>query len=262
MMRYLAYTKQKFIANSVFRFNHFMGIFNTCLQIFIFWCIYKALYGGVEDISGITFKMVTTSFVLTMGLSSAFSIDEYYLPSRIGNGSIGNELLKPISFKGIMLATDFGNICFQILFRFLPALLIAVATVGVLKPASFNALFAFGISAVLGFLILWTISFFVQVLAFWVINVWSIATIKNVFINILSGSMIPLWFMPERLQKIISFTPFYSIYFIPVRIYLGEMRGAEIWFSYLKQGGWILFLYLLGELFWKLGIKKLVVQGG
>lgn len=262
MMHYLAYSKQKFIAGSVFRVNHFMGIFNTCLQVFIFWCIYKALYGGALEIGGITFEMVTTNFVLTMGLSSVFSIDENYLPARIGNGSIGNELLKPVNFKGLMLATDFGNICFQLLFHFLPALLIAVITIGVLKPASIAALLAAMVSAVLGFFVLWTISFLIQTLSFWVINIWSVRTIKNVFVNVLSGSMIPLWFMPDWMQGVIRFTPFSSIYFVPVQIYLGEMKGMDIWLSYMRQGLWVLLIYIIGGMLWKQGIKKLVIQGG
>lgn len=261
-MRYLAYSKKNFISHSVYRFDHFMGIFNTCLQLFIFWSIYKTLYGNANEIDGITFSMVTTNFIISLGLRSAFSINEYFLPSRIGNGSIGNELLKPINFKGIMLAEDLGNICFKLVFQFTPALLIAIFTVGMLKPVSFPALVYSIISAVLGFLVLWCISFLAQTTSFWLINVWSIITIKNVFVNVLSGSMLPLWFMPNWMQGVIKFTPFSSIYFTPVLIYLGEISGMNVLLSYMKQCLWILILYSLGELLWSRGIKKLVVQGG
>lgn len=261
-MRYLAYSKKNFISNSVYRFDHYMGIFSTCLQVFIFWSIYKTLYGGAGDVDGITMAMVTTNFIMSLGLRSAFSINEYYLPSRISNGSIGNELLKPINFKGIMLAEDFGNICFKLIFQFIPALLIAIFTVGMLKPVSIFAFVCFIISAILGFFVLWCISFLVQTTSFWIINVWSIITIKNVFINVLSGSMLPLWFMPDWMQGVIKFTPFSSIYFTPVQIYLGEISGMGILISFMKQCLWILFLYSIGEFLWKKGIKKLVVQGG
>lgn len=261
-MRYLAYSKKNFISNSVYRFDHFMGNFSTCLQIFIFWSIYKALYGGAVEIDGITMAMVTTNFIISLGLNMAFSINEYYLPSRIRNGSISNELLKPINFKGIMLAEDFGKIFFNLIFQFTPALLIAIFTVGMLKPVSIAALICFIISAVLGFFVLWSISFLIQTTSFWVINVWSITTIKNVFVRVLSGSMLPLWFMPDWMQVVINFTPFSSIYFTPVQIYLGEISGIAIFISYIKQGLWILVLYSLGEVLWKKGIKKLVVQGG
>ena len=261
-MRYLAYSMKSFISRSVYRFDHFMGIFNTCLQIFIFWCIYKSLYGSAEEIDGITLAMVTTNFILSLGLSSAFSIDEYYLPSRISSGNIGNELLKPINFKGIILAEDFGNICFNLVFQFTPALLIAIFTIGMLKPVSIAAFFCFILSTILGFFVLWCVSLVVQTTSFWLINVWSITTIKNVLIKVLSGSMLPLWFMPEWMQGVIAFTPFSSIYFTPVQIYLGEISGSDILISFIKQCLWILILYCIGEFLWNKGIKKLVVQGG
>lgn len=261
-MRYLAYAKKNFINNSVFRFDLIMGIFNTCLQIFIFWCIYIALYGGKEEVGGVNLAMVTTNFILSLGLSSAYSIDEYYLPHRIGTGVICNELLKPVNFKGIMLAEDFGNISFKLLFRFLPALIIAAITIGILKPVSKTAFLCFIISAVLGFFILWSISFVVQTSSFWLINIWSLTTIKNVFVNVFSGSMLPLWFMPDWMHGVIDYTPFSSIYFTPVQIYLGEISGRDILISYTKQGIWIFILFCLGEVLWQKGIRKLVVQGG
>lgn len=262
MKRYLAYAKQSFLANSAFRFDTLLGILDTCLRVFIFWCIYRALYGGAESVDGISFAMVNTNFILSVGLSAAFTLDEYYLPYRINNGSIGTELLKPVSFKGALLFFDLGNIGFKLLFQFLPALVLVIFTAGMLKPASFVAVLCFFGSVVLGFLVLWLLNFIVQTLGFWIINVWSISTIKNVFVNVLSGAMLPLWFMPEWMQGVLYWTPFSSIYFTPVQIYLGEIAGAEILLSFLRQGCWIVILYALAEVLWRCGIKKLVIQGG
>lgn len=262
MKRYLAYSRQAFLTNSAFRFDTFLGITDTCLKIWMFCYIYRALYGGAGEVDGITLSMVTTNYILSIGLGTAFSMDGGYLARRIGDGSIGNELLKPVSFRGILLAADLGNICFYLLFQFLPALLLAVFTVGMQPPTALLVMPAFCLSVVLGFFVLWNLNFIVQTLSFWIINVWSILTIKNVLVNILSGSMIPLWFMPDWMQGIIQFTPFSSIYFIPAQIYLGNITGAEILFSYLRQSCWIVLLFLIGELLWRQGIKKLVIQGG
>ena len=74
--------------------------------------------------------------------------------------------------------------------------------------------------------------------------------------------MIPIWFMPTFLRKIVSYTPFESIYYTPIRIYLGELAGNEILYGMAMQVVWIAILYLIGNLFWKNGVRKLVVQGG
>lgn len=262
MKRYLVYVRQSFLANAAFRFDTFMRIVDVCLKVFIFCCIYRALYGGRGEVDGITLAMVTTNFVLSIGLGAAFSLDEGYLPYRINNGSIGQELLKPICFRGILLASDIGNIVFNLLFQFLPAVVFVVCTVELLAPSSALALAAFLVSVALGFLVLWTLNFIFQAFSFWIINTWSLRTIKNVFVDVLSGAMIPLWFMPDWMQGFMRFTPFSSIYFEPVKIYLGQLAGSDILLSFLRQCGWIAILAVLGEAIWRRGIRKLVVQGG
>lgn len=87
-------------------------------------------------------------------------------------------------------------------------------------------------------------------------------TIKNVFVNVLSGSMIPLWFMPDWMQGVLRCTPFSSIYFTPVQIYMGQLTVPEILQRFAVQIIWILLLLLVGKVLWSKGQKKLVVQGG
>ena len=118
------------------------------------------------------------------------------------------------------------------------------------------------VSMILGYLILWLISFLIQTWSFWLFSVWGIVTIKNVFVSILSGSLLPLWFMPGVMRRIISYTPFEAIYFTPIRIYLGQLSGAAVLEGMLIQCVWIVLLYFISSMFWKQGVKKLVVQGG
>ena len=159
-----------------------------------------------------------------MCLDAVFFVDDYYLPSRIQSGSIATELLLPVSVHGRMLANNLGNALFQLIFHFVPAVAVSVLVIGIAAPAEPLALLLFLLSALLGYGVLWTISFVAQMFSFWLINIWSIVTIKNSLIKVLFGSMIPLWFMPDRVQGVIRFTPFSSIYFVPVQIYLGQKK--------------------------------------
>ncbi|MBE5940294.1 MAG: ABC transporter permease [Lachnospiraceae bacterium] len=259
---YYAFAKKGFLSRSAYRFDHFIGIFNTIVRIFIFWEIYQALYGGRSEVDGITMSMVTTNFILSMCLEEAFFIDDFYLPYHIGTGSIATELLLPISFKGRMLANNMGIAAFKLIFHFAPALIVAVIFMGINPPRSIPMFLLFVVSALLGYGVLWTISFSVQMCSFWIINVWSVVTIKNVLVNVLSGSMIPLWFMPDWMEPVMNFTPFSSIYFTPVQIYLGQLEYGQIAQKLLISAVWILVIYLIGNILWEKGKKKLVVQGG
>ena len=259
---YLAFAKKSFLGKSAYRLDHWMGILNTLIRLVIYVEIYRALYGGREAVDGITMSMVITNFILSLGLESFFVVNDFYLGNRINNGSIATEMLLPVSFHGRMLADNLGVAAFKLIFHFIPAMLVAIIFIGIAAPASAGAFGLFVLSALFGYGVLWSLSFLFQMFSFWLINVWAIMTIKNVFINVLSGSMIPLWFMPEMMKKVIGFTPFESIYFTPVQIYLGKLSGGEIAAGFIKQFVWIVILLVCGMLLWNKGKKKLVVQGG
>jgi ABC-2 type transport system permease protein len=261
-MKYYAYAKKNFVGRSAYRFDHFMGILDTILNLFLYWCIYKTLFGvsGLKD--GISFDMVMTNFILSLGLMTVFTYDQFLLPWKIGSGNIENDLLKPIRFREMALALDLGNIVFNLIFQYIPTLIIANIIFDIVKPVSFFAFMCFLVSITLGFLILWNIAFTIQTLGFWIINVWSVATIKDVLVNILSGAMLPIWFMPEWMQNIVMLTPFPSIYFSPIQIYLGQVSGIKILYIFFQQIIWIIIFYLISEILWNKGVKKLVVQGG
>lgn len=262
MSAYLEFAKKKFLNKIVYKFDYIMGIINTILVYVIFTCIYRALYGNAQEIDGITFSMVTTNFIISLCLSNVYRFDNEFIERKIRDGSIANEFLKPVSFKGRMLAENLGENFFGIFFNFLPALLIAAIFSEVQKPSSIGYFFLFIISAVLGYLILWEISFIIQTLAFWIFRVWGISTITNVIINIFSGTMIPLWFMPAWIMNLIKLTPFDSIYFTPIKLYLGQIGGNDLVWNLGRQLAWVGILYIIGDILWKCGEKKVVVQGG
>lgn len=262
MRAYVEFAIKKFQNKMQYRVEFFMGILDTIISLIVYLCVYKALYGDSLSIDGITLSMVATNFVISLGLSNAFYFDEFFLERRVNEGSITNEFLKPVNFVFRMLSENAGEGLFKLIFNFIPAVIFAVFYTSLCPPAGGLSMAAMVVSVILGYLILWLISFIVQTWTFWFLSVWGIITIKNVFVNILSGSMIPIWFMPSILRKIIAFTPFESIYFTPVRIYLGELSGVDVLKGMGIQILWIAVLALVANAFWKKGVKKLVIQGG
>lgn len=262
MNTYLQFVFIKFRNKMAYRLEYLLGILNTLLTFVVYWSIYKALYGGADSVDGVTFSMVATNFIISLGLNSAFYKNEMFLQDKVKQGTIVNELLKPVNFKLRMLFEDLGEGLFSVIFNFLPTVVIASFFAQIKAPSSLSNLIFFIVSVLLGYIVLWLISFIVQSWSFWLFNVWGLITIKNVFVNILSGAIIPMWFMPEWLRNIIRFTPFDSIYFTPVQLYLGELQGYEILINFARQIIWIAVLYIIGEICWRKGIKKLVVQGG
>lgn len=262
MKAFVSYFKISFKSNTIYRVNFFFGILGTCINIFIYCAIWKALYEDNMSVNGITYTMVTTNFILSLAMSSVFSSNDFAIQQKLWDGSISTDMVRPIDLRVSILARDIGEICFKILTHFTISVGIAVFFIGMLPPKNLICFILYIVGMILGFCVLWALSIIVQMSAFWIINVWSISTIKNVVVNILSGIMIPLWFLPDSIKNIISITPFQSIYYIPVNIYLGEITGSEIIYSYLKQIFWFVILFFIGNVMWSAGKKRIFVQGG
>lgn len=259
---YLAYFKMSFKQHTAYRAEWFFGILNSVIQIFISVAIWKALYANREAVNGVEFSVIVTNFIISLGLSNIFSTNDFAIQQKINDGSIANELLKPIDFRKILLAQTLADIAFKFISNFVPTFLITALVFGILPPAGIVQFLFYLLSMFLGFCVLWSISLIIQMTAFWIINVWSISTIKNVFVKVLAGAALPLYFMPEPVMKVIRLTPFDSIYHIPLQIYLGNAGYAEIGYCLIKQIIWIVILYSISIFMWHCGNKKVVIQGG
>ena len=80
--------------------------------------------------------------------------------------------------------------------------------------------------------------------------------------KLLSGVWIPVTMFPDFLYRINLFLPFRAIYAIPVTLLTQKMEVYDITVALLTQLLWIGILYLITEIVWFEGNRKLIVQGG
>ena len=263
-MRYLFFLKRAFKNNTIYRFDYILSLLNICLQIFIACEIWKALYASNNDTGTVSLGVVVTSFIVNLGLSNVYSIDDLAVQKKIWDGTITCELLKPINYRVYLLADTIGTVLFRLIFNLLPCtiMMITIYQRNFIVCTDISSILVFIISVILGFLVLWEISSIVQMLCFWFVNVWSISTIKNVFVNILAGTLLPVWYLPASVRHVIGYTPFSAIYITPIKIYLQQIDCADQVDALIMQVIWIAILAAIGNLLWSLGKKKIVIQGG
>jgi ABC-2 type transport system permease protein len=85
---------------------------------------------------------------------------------------------------------------------------------------------------------------------------------KNSIVNFMSGTLIPLSFFPDIISRILQFSPFASLIYTPVTIYLGRYTLAVALELIALQVFWVILFYGLSQLIWRVSIKHLTVQGG
>jgi ABC-type uncharacterized transport system, permease component len=262
MRLYLEFVRRVFRRNAAYKVQYFTGLFNALLGLFIGVAIWRAAYGGSDIIDGIGKQEMVTYAVLGVLMRTLLTMNEYLIDSKIRSGEIAVDLLKPYHFLGYVLSVIIGDMIFNLWTKVLPVLIVSILVFHLTLPADPTAALLFLISLVLGFLVLYGFNLIFWLSAFWFHQTWSILTIKNAVILLVSGATIPLWFMPQSLADILAALPFKDIYFTPLAIYLGQVSGNEIVKALVVQAGWIIILHGLAALLWNRAQSKLVIQGG
>ncbi len=262
MRVYVEFAKKAFQNNITYRADYIAGVINAIVMIFVNISIWKAIYEDEQTVEGVQFKILITYVVLAFLMQCIYGMEEYFIETKVRSGSISLDLLKPISFSGYIFSYNVGILVFRVLMQLIPALLVSIILFGMLPPFNLTMLAYFFLSLVLGYLVLYNLNFIVWISSFWFYWSFSLVTIKDTAVMILSGALLPLWFMPQAMVDFINLTPFASIYYVPISIYLGQVPPDEIIIVLVKQVIWAGLLFVIGKLLWSTALKKLVVQGG
>lgn len=262
MKTYMQFVKKSFQNNIVYKLDYYVGVVNTILIIFANLAIWKAIYEEEATSEVLEFRIMATYIVLAFLMQCIYVMDEYLIESKVRSGLISTDLIKPLSFRLSILSYNAGTLVFRMMMQLTPALILSIILFKPLPPFTFSMFILFLVSALLGYLVLYNLNFIVWISSFWFYRTFSLVTIKDALIMILSGAILPIWFMPQWLQDLISKTPFDSIYYIPISIYLGQVPSDEIIATILKQVIWVIILFITGQLVWTNAKRKLVVQGG
>ena len=96
---------------------------------------------------------------------------------------------------------------------------------------------------------------------FWAKHYFGTARLKQVFFWLLGGGFIPIIFFPTWVQKILLFTPFPYVEFIPGMIFVGYYSVAESLKFIALQFGWLLILFFVWRFVFSKAYKKFTGVG-
>jgi ABC-2 type transport system permease protein len=77
-----------------------------------------------------------------------------------------------------------------------------------------------------------------------------------------SGSMLPIYIMPQWLQSILFLMPFQYLAYIPTQIIIENFTFFEYIKMFLIGIFWIVIIAIINHFIYKIGLKKFESQGG
>ncbi|WP_156252112.1 ABC transporter permease [Pseudactinotalea terrae] len=212
---------------------------------------------GYGPIEGATYAWLAQALI---GPVNVFWSND--LVERIRTGDIAVDLSRPVDPQLAYLSADLGRAAFTFLPRGAPPLLVGALVTGLALPANLLPYLLGIVSIVLAVIISFACRWLVSLAAFWIIEMRGASTLYLMASNILCGLIVPVHWFPDWMATLAAATPFPSMLQTPIDVIMGRDTGlAALWLIGV-QVAWALGVLLAGQLLWRLGTRKLVVQGG
>jgi len=235
--------------------NAFFG----AIRSYVFIALYqnRPVAEGYDLGAALTYVWVTQALIMPVYL---WGWQEIALTIR--SGGVATDLARPISYFGYWLSQDLGRALYHILFRLLPTIAIGLLLFRVRLPDDPLTWLIFPLTLLLAIVISFSFRFMINVGAFWLTDLRGLYAFALVFVNLLSGFLVPLAFFPGDLRTLVGYLPFAGMVSIPLDIFLERLSIGELLGSLALQVAWAVVFVVAAHLLLGRATRKLVVQGG
>lgn len=262
-MAYIYKVKLSIQVYLTYRFEVVANIVTRIILIIANLFLWNSVYSEKTILSGVGKEQMITYSVLSVCLSIMYQCGvQNSLNNDIREGNIAILLMRPYHLLGAYLAEDIGSIIVKTISISFPVLILSFLFLPMKLLTSIHLFAIIFISYILGFLILWLLSALVGLFAFVTMELGNMGVVKDAIVSILSGSMVPLWFFPDKVENVLMLTPFPYTYQLPLGLYIGQIEIQEG----LRQIGiqclWLVMIGIFVKIAWKKVQIKVLIQGG
>lgn len=142
---------------------------------------------------------------------------------------------------------------------------IALFTLGILcltqlvtLPSLSHLLIAFAYTSLVG--IFWfSVQYTTGLLAFWLEETWTMRVMFQLLVNFLSGSIIPISFFPQWARDFLQYTPFPSLTYTPINLFMGNMQGLGQGLITITVS--IIAMFFINTYIWRRGLRLFTAAG-
>ena len=250
-----------------YRVDFLLSLVNGSFMIIVQFFLWTAIYNGdvQKELYGYNYSQMIVYVIMAGVLSKVMATGfEYDVEEDIKDGRLSRFLVQPIAYLPYRVLGFLGKKTIQIVM----VLIISALVLGVLAltvGAEFRAadiglaVLVIPLSLLLNCMLFYCIS----MLGFWMTQAWNVFNGMGVVSMILSGGIFPLDVFGSGARAVFRLLPFQYVVYFPLNILCGRLGGAaDFWSGLLTQIVWILLLYALAKLLWKLGMKKYIAAGG
>jgi len=260
---YLKITRLSFQQQLTYRVAVLAGLATNLFFAVLRTAVIIALYSGQEEVNGLSLQGAITYVVVSQAMIAfLFIFGSSDMMDTVYNGSIGSDLLKPLHLFGLWMARDMGSSLINLIGRGVILMAIFSLFYHIIIPDRTEQWLGLALALLLGWLVSFSWRFLVNLAAFWTPDARGVGRIAFTLSQFLSGFLMPLRLYPDWFASLCKLTPFPSLFNTAAETYLGLLTGSELWLALANQLMWFLALAVAAQVVLRLGLRRLVVQGG
>ena len=262
MKKYLIIIQKSLKSESAYHSAAITGMTSSLLTYLIQIFLWHALLGaGTQNHTNFS-EMLIYVLVNTVMIELTKGNVANMIEASMIDGSISVELLRPISYKLFTLANLFGKNVYNAVIRALPIITISFFLIQFNSLPDLTHLALFIMSASLGSMLMFEITYFVGLFAFWIQRCWFLSWYLSGFLIFFGGTKIPIWFYPKSLAQLSYLLPFRYITFEPINFFLCKTTVEDAFWPLFIAIFWLALLCIFDRFVWRFALKKLCINGG
>ncbi|AEV84110.1 antibiotic ABC transporter permease [Actinoplanes sp. SE50] len=242
--------------------NLFLGLGAVFVQFIAMLAVWRVVLADGSAVQGFGWPQMRAYLLVAFAAGTLVSVfGDFRTAARIQSGLVALDIIKPVDFQRARLAETLGGTWLEALVVVVVGGVTLALTGGVpTPPGAALALFAASMLMLvpLKFLIV-----YVSTLAcFWTQNFIGVQWARIALVNLLSGALIPLAFLPGWLAAVAQWSPFAGLVSTPALIFVGQVGVGRGLALVAAQLGWVVALWFGARLIWRAALRQLTVHGG
>lgn len=238
-------------------------VMRTCffaMVLYIFAQLWGALLGSDSSVLGFTKRQMVWYLMATETIMLSNARIERRIEDDVKSGAVAYTLVRPLHFVWYHCAIYFGETIGHLFFNILIGTLVAAMLVGapLLPLVSIPAIFLVMVAA---FFLQFFIKMILALLAFWVEDTGPFFWVYSKVLFTLGGLFVPIDLYPEWLRNIASVLPFNYVLYGPANLFVSYSVHTFLRVV-IAQSIWLAVLMAITFFIYRLGVKKISVNGG
>jgi ABC-2 type transport system permease protein len=250
----------------VYRWNFLLRALFSIIPLLGTIFIWRAIFQARgATIAGYDASEMIFYFLLSMLVESLVTPteDEWRIAAEIRDGQISALIIKPLdhlAYRTSLFLSYRG--LYSLVILPVVAVIFFFFREYLRLPSHLATWPAFAASIGMAALLQFFIAYSLAMMAFWILEISTVVFLFYSFEYLLSGQLFPLDIMPAWLQGFIHWSPFTYEHFFPLQIYLERVQGPALARGLAIQFTWMLVMFGVARLLWRLGVRKYQAVGG